>query len=85
MTDNNSEHVTSDIGEAAYLKLLGFKITGFDRSNPNRVAFIFQGDAELLRMKAMDYEEFRTKVDARAFADALKSLKKSVNAGKPRV
>jgi hypothetical protein len=85
MTYNNQvpgEHVTTDLGEAAYLKMLGLPLS-FDRSNP-RIIFIFKGDEELIKMKAMDYYEYRTKVDAKTYSDTLKSLKKSIMEGKPR-
>lgn len=91
MTFNNNkipeavegEHVTSDIGEAAYLKMLGFPLT-FNRINPARVTCIFKGDKQLLQMKAMDYYEYRTKVDAKTYGDTLRGIKKSILEGRPR-
>lgn len=77
------EHVTSDIGEAAYLKSLGFPIS-FDRRNPARVACVFKGDPELLQMKAMDYYEYRANIDAKSYFDALRQVKKSILEGRPR-
>jgi len=76
------EHVTSDIGEAAYLKSMGFPIT-FDKSLP-KILFRFRGDEESIKMKSIDYYEFRGRVDARTLVETLKSLKKTVLEGRPR-
>lgn len=78
----SQEHVTTDLGEAAYLKMLGFPLS-FDRTSP-RIVFIFKGDSELIQMKALDYYEYRARVDAKSYADTLKALKKTIMEGKPR-
>jgi len=82
MTEVQGEHVTTDIGEAAYLKAIGFVIT-FDKSSP-KILFKFRGDESAIQMMATDYYEFRARVDARTLVETLKSLKKTVLEGKPR-
>lgn len=73
------EHITSDLGEAAYLSLiLGFP-DEFDRRTPSRVYFIFRGDKEFMEMKSMDYQEGRAKVDAKSMSEMIKSLKRTVS------
>lgn len=75
-----SDHRTTDAGEAAYLKYLGFPVT-FDRTNPKRVVCIFKGESKLLELKALDYYNNNTKVDAKGFKEAFDSIKKSITEG----
>jgi hypothetical protein len=77
MSDIKQQHVTNDLAEAAYLKVLGFPMR-IDGSHPKRVAFVFDGDEEMLKRKALDFYEYRARVDARMYSDSLKGLKRIV-------
>lgn len=81
MTEIKEQHETTDIGEAAYLKLAGFPVK-FDRRDPRSIVFIFRADPTLLKRKALDYYEFRANVDAKSYHDTLKQLKKALGAAK---
>jgi hypothetical protein len=78
----HEEYMTYDLGEAAYLKLIGFSIEFMREEakhiNSVRVRFIFKGDAQLMKFKAMDFYEHRGKIDAKSYFDTLRSLKKTV-------
>ena len=78
MENIEDEFITSDLGLAAYLALIVGFPEEFDRRNPRRVFFIFRGDKEFLEMKEIDYQEGRTRVDAKAFEGMIRSLKRSV-------
>jgi len=72
-----TEFKTCDLIEAAYLYYLGFNHE-FDRSDPLRVVIRFRGDGELIVMKIRDLNEDRAKVSARAFAIALRTIKRAI-------
>jgi len=78
MSDLKQQHVTNDLAEAAYLKMLGFPMK-VDTSHPKRLAFVFEGDEKHLQRKAMDFYEYRVKVDARGYSEVIKGLKRIVS------
>ena len=79
-SSNNPEDGTSDLGLAATLMSLGFKLTGVDRSNPRKARFLFEhiDDFQLISDR---YWSRSVEVDAYTINENSKLLKGRIYAG----
>lgn len=72
--ENKKLFSLSDLGCAAALLCNGHEIKKLDRSDPNRVCFLFF-ESEAVRKDANAYLADNLEVRARSYYDALKALK----------
>ena len=77
---NNSQgnvYVTSDLGCAAALVCMGYKIESMERVSDNKVQFCFPAGYDIEAF-AVSYWDGDLKVNAREYFDSLKMLKSRV-------
>lgn len=70
----DGEFATSDIYFAATLIALGMELVGLDRSNPQRVRFVFVDDDERPEWRRL-YFSGRLRLDPLILMNSLKALK----------
>lgn len=70
----DGEFATSDIYFAATLIALGMALVGLDRSNPQRVRFVFEDDDERPEWRRL-YFAGRLRLDPLILMNSLKALK----------
>lgn len=79
-TTLDDNYTNSDLGCTTALVTCGFQIKSLDKSNPNRVVFIFSKTDELIKC-ADTYWNSLLKVDAKSFFENQKWLKSRIYNG----
>lgn len=74
MSINTAEYSTTDLGLAAALLSLDYKLIRLDKDNPRRVVFVFCNDNGM-SVVIEDYWRSELKVSALAYFDSQKRLK----------
>lgn len=74
LDDHEAHYYTSDLGCAASLILLGYRLVTVDKANTRKAVFVIQRK-DGMEQDANDYYADRLKVRARGLFDGLKALK----------